>query len=202
MEYLVQTMRAYDRKHAEYAEANKGFAETHLVPVIKRFLEAIPGRRVLDIGSGDAEIARMFKEYGFEPVCVDLSKRMVERARMKGLEAYQMDFGMLGFPDQHFAGVWANMSLLHTPKYRMPFLLYEAWRVLQDKGKLFLSLKEGSGEGWYTEGSLAPAQRYVAYYKQNEVKDILERNGLPVIFSSRLSLRDKEPMLLFIAERN
>jgi len=72
--------------------------------------EARP-RRVLDAGSGRAELARLIAAP--EVVCVDSSPAAVEAARALGLEAVRGDLEDLPFADESFEVVTCNWVLYH-----------------------------------------------------------------------------------------
>jgi SAM-dependent methyltransferase len=96
--------------------------------------EARP-RRVLEVGCGPGEFARrLVDELGVEVVAVDLSPRMVELARGRGVEAREGDVEELPFPDASFDCAVANWMLYHVPG--LDRALAELARVLVPGGRL------------------------------------------------------------------
>ena len=55
-------------------------------------------RTLLELGAAAGSDAAFFKAHGFDVVCVDLSPRMVERCRARGLVAHVMDVADLRLP--------------------------------------------------------------------------------------------------------
>lgn len=73
-------------------------------------------RRVLEVGGGPGELAaRIADEIGSEVVMVDISPRMVELARGRGVDAQVGDAASLPFPDGAFDCVVAAWMLFHLP---------------------------------------------------------------------------------------
>jgi SAM-dependent methyltransferase len=92
--------------------------------------EARP-QRVLDAGSGRAELARLV--VAPEVVCVDSSPAAVDAARALGLEAHLGDVEDLPFADASFDVVTCNWVLYHLPDVDRG--LAELARVLRPGGR-------------------------------------------------------------------
>jgi SAM-dependent methyltransferase len=97
-------------------------------------LERRPGR-VLDVGCGTGEFAASAKtKLGCDVVGVDLSERMVELSRERGVEAVVGDVEKLPFADREFDAVSATWMLYHLPDLDRG--LAEIVRVLRPGGRL------------------------------------------------------------------
>ena len=96
--------------------------------------EARP-RRVLEVGCGPGELAaRVRDELGAEVVAVDISPRMVELARERGIDAREGDVQQLPFADGEFECAVAAWMLYHVPDVERA--LAELARVLRPGGRL------------------------------------------------------------------
>lgn len=100
-----------------------------------RTLQARRPRRVLEIGGGQGELAaRMTHELGADVHFLDVSPRMVELARARGIDAQVGDAQELPFPDGAFDTVVAAWMLYHVPDLEAAF--GEITRVLSPGGAL------------------------------------------------------------------
>jgi SAM-dependent methyltransferase len=91
--------------------------------------------RVLEVGCGPGELSeRIALELAAEVVAIDLSERMVELARGRGVDARVGDVQALPFPDACFDCVVAAWMLYHVPDVDRG--LAEIARVLRPEGHL------------------------------------------------------------------
>lgn len=91
--------------------------------------------RVLEVGCGPGELsARVAEELGAEVVAVDISARMVELARTRGVDARLGDVQDLPFPEASFDCAVAAWMLYHVPDVDRG--LRELRRVLRTGGRL------------------------------------------------------------------
>jgi SAM-dependent methyltransferase len=114
--------------------------------------EAAP-RRVLEVGCGWGEFAaRIAAELGAEVVALDISPRMVELARERGVDARVGDVQALPFPDSSFDVVAGNWMLYHVPDLDLG--LSELARVLRPGGRLVAATNglDHLGELWALVG--------------------------------------------------
>ncbi len=98
-------------------------------------IRAAEPRRVLEVGCGWGELAEWIaRETGAEVVATDLSERMVELARERGLDARVADVQRLPFADAVFDVVVAAWMLYHVPDLERG--IAEIARVLRPGGRL------------------------------------------------------------------
>jgi SAM-dependent methyltransferase len=91
--------------------------------------------RVLEVGCGPGELsARIAQELGAEVVAVDISPRMVELSRARGVDARVGDVQGLSFADGSFDCAVAAWMLYHVPDVERG--LAELARVLRPAGRL------------------------------------------------------------------
>ncbi len=103
--------------------------------VLWRTLAEWQPRRLLEVGGGQGELAeRIQGELGASVSFVDLSPRMVELARGRGVDAREADVQELPFPDASFDTVVAAWMLYHVPDVDRG--LAEIARVLVPGGAL------------------------------------------------------------------
>jgi SAM-dependent methyltransferase len=146
--------------------------------------EARPAR-VLEVGCGWGEFsARVRDELAADVVAVDLSPRMVELARERGLEARVADVQSLPFADGEFDCVVALWMLYHVSDLGRG--LSEIARVLRGGGRLVAATSSHSHleELWrlvgrdraserprfFAETGEAPLRRHFAHVGRREVR--------------------------------
>jgi 2-polyprenyl-3-methyl-5-hydroxy-6-metoxy-1,4-benzoquinol methylase len=113
-------------------------------------------RRVLEVGCGMGNFAeRLARQTSAEVVATDLSPRMVELARERGLDARVADVQELPFDDGEFDCAVANAMLYHVED--LDRALSELARVLEPGGKL-VAVTIG-------EAHMAEVWRLVGYQK-------------------------------------
>ncbi len=101
------------------AEARKSaYADVSGLDAREIALEAVAERKpktVLEVGCGEGEMAEQIaSRLGVELVAIDLSPRMVELARARGLDARVADIQSLPFADDTFDVVLAAWMLYHV----------------------------------------------------------------------------------------
>lgn len=117
--------------------AGVGTAHDARVPLVAAVIAAAP-KRVLEVGCGWGELAAWIAEdTGAEVIATDLSPRMVELARGRGLDARVADVQALPFEDDSFDAVVAAWMLYHVPDLERG--LAELARVLRPGGALFVT---------------------------------------------------------------
>jgi ubiquinone/menaquinone biosynthesis C-methylase UbiE len=117
---------------AVYAKADGPDARDQLLELLRN---ARP-RRVLEVGCGWGQLAtRIERELGCEVVAVDLSPRMVDLARERGVDARVADVQELPFQGEQFDAAVAAWMLYHVPDLDRG--LGELARVLRPGGHLF-----------------------------------------------------------------
>jgi len=110
-------------------------AGTDAKEILWRTLSEWQPKRLLEVGGGQGELAeRIRRELGAEVTFLDLSPRMVELARARGLDALEGDVQTLPFADRTFDTVVAAWMLYHVPD--LDRALAEIARVLVPGGAL------------------------------------------------------------------
>lgn len=168
-----KTIAVYNAKAQDYATHfnSGGTPGKHL----SRFMDAVAdGGRVLDLGCGPANASRFMMEAGFDVDALDASREMVRvAAEVNGVTA------RLGTFDDVtdvavYDGVWANFSLLHAPKDRLPTYLAALATALKTNGIFHIGMKVG--DGMARDG----LDRRYSYVQRDELAGLLADAGLIV----------------------
>jgi SAM-dependent methyltransferase len=111
-------------------------------------LLAIAPRRVLDAGCGRGDFAERIASAGVEVVGLDLSERMAELTRERGIDALVGDISALPFAEGSFDAAAANHVLYHLPDVDRG--IAELARVLRPGGRLVATTNalRSLGEMW------------------------------------------------------
>ena len=137
-----------------------------------RFLEEIQrdnAETLLELGAGTGKHSLFFMERDLDVTAVDLSEGMVKHCQNKGVNAKQMDFMQLEFPDQSFDAVYALNSLLHTPKRDLENVLQGIKRIMKPNALFYMGVYGGKDfEGILEEDTFEP-KRFYAYYKTQNI---------------------------------
>ena len=130
----VSLLPDYSRQAEIYDETRA--ASPSVLRPLREGLNGAPGSRLADIGGGTGNYALALKREGWDPVVVDRSPEMLERAAAKGLETIEADAQRLPFDDQSFDAAMM-LSMLHHVEDRGAALA-EARRILRSGGRLVL----------------------------------------------------------------
>ena len=150
-------------RNAIYRELTEG--ETAEDAAFAAIAEVEP-RRVLDVGCGTGDIGvRVAEELGVEVVAVDLSTRMVQIARERGLTATVADVQQLPFADGAFDCVLAAWLIYHVPDRARA--ISELARVLAPGGTLVAvtMAEDNLAQVWELLG--APWEREITFDREN-----------------------------------
>lgn len=85
---------------------------------VERFVAALAGNRILDLGCGYGMYAPDFMKAGLDYLGIDNSPKMICEARKDNPTArFQiMSLNRMMFPDESFDGIWSCCSITTTPK--------------------------------------------------------------------------------------
>ena len=166
---LNNLRKAYDRSVEE--------RETKAIPAWKveecqRFLFLLhqEGKvKLLEIGAGVGTHGKFFHENGCEVVCTDLSKKMVESCRQKGLTAYVKDFLNLDFAPGSFDAVFAMNCLLHVPRYDLPKILERIRQQLDHDGLFYWGQYGGMQEEGIYIGDHYRPKRFFSFLTDEQL---------------------------------
>ncbi len=124
----------YSRQAQHYDQTRA--ASPSVVRQLREALKGAPGRRLADIGGGTGNYALALRHEGWDPVVIDRSTAMLERAAAKGLETVAGDAQRLPFESESFDAAMM-ISMLHHVEDRAAALT-EARRILKPGGRLVL----------------------------------------------------------------
>lgn len=184
-----ETIETYDRIAAPFAERTWALPLDATRTAFLAPLEAQhPGRAlcVLDAGCGPGRDVAWFRGRGHRAVGADLSAGMLAEARRRVPDApfVRMDLRTPAFAVRRFDAVWLCAALLHVPKAEwLPTL--RRYHALLGGGRLFLSVKQGVGEGLVALPGDAGGERFFSYAAEDELAATLAAAGFRVLHLSQ-----------------
>jgi SAM-dependent methyltransferase len=157
---------AYDRYADQRDQA--GLSErkrTHVMEATRLFRRE-NAVTVLEIGSGPGNAAQVFKENGFVVECVDISPRMIQLVKARGIEGQVLDCRNLGRLGKHYDAVFSVNCLLHVPSSELADVLHSIRAIMRPDGIFVLGLWGGEDfEGVMEEDRYEP-KRFFVFYSQ------------------------------------
>lgn len=144
---------------------------------IEKFVASLPGKRILNLGSGSGRDAVLLRNHGLEVICFDASKSMIGITKGLGFESHHAAFAELNFPDGSFDGVWAYTSLIHIPKSEVKDVVTKIHAALKPNGAFAVGVIEGDTAGMVERKTMPGATRYFKNYSKDELRQLIEPLG-------------------------
>ena len=160
----AETMRVYAERAEAYVERI-----TRMEPDgdLRAFIAAVrPKGLVLDWGCGPGNSAAMMAAADLRVEATDASPVMAALARDLGVTVAVEPFEALR-PRPKFDGIWANFSLLHAPRDRVPTLIALAADALMPGGVLHLGMKDLPADG--TREGRDALGRFFSYWSEEDL---------------------------------
>lgn len=170
-----ETVYVYNRIANEYSNAWFDHPPTEL---LDKFIEHLgKNQLVLDAACGSGRDTQYFLDKNIRSVGVDLSKGMLKEARIRVPDGnfIQMDVRHLAFAYNCFDGVWASAILVHIPPNNLTSVLKSIYKILNDRGLLFLAVHEVSTQN--TKERIDSDGRYFVAYSENTMLNALHETG-------------------------
>src|SRR3989338_8263447 len=172
----AETRRHYNRNAAWHGKKSQSY---NWHTQLDRFAVDLKGKKVLDAGCGTGRDIAGFIEHNVLVEGLDSSTAnlRIARARFSKVKFHQGDLRNLNLGKDRFDGIWACASVLNLRKKDLPKALAKFKKTLKSEGKLFISVKEGSGEKMVKDEH---GQRFFSFYKITELTDQLKRAGFKI----------------------
>ena len=132
-------------------------------------------KTLIELGAGAGYDSQFFMNNGLAVIAVDLSSKMVNNCKEKGIESYEFDFYNLSSLEKRFECVYAINTLLHVPKNDLYHVLNEINLILETNGLFYMGLYGGQDtEDEFVKNEVSDAPRFFAFHSENYLKTALE----------------------------
>lgn len=171
MDDVVRTVEAYESAADRYTEKYRSLSGADQYG--QRFLDAIGGGRVLDIGCGPGSDLPVLADVADEVIGLDITASFLRAANERELgPLVRGDMRRLPVRSGCVDGIWSSASFLHVPRADASATLREFARVLKYGGVAFCSVKRRQN------GS--PDGRHFTYYQPAEFRSMVVDAGFDV----------------------
>ena len=175
----------YDPIADEYAHTY--FNELDHKPLDRQLLDKFAGLveglgPVCDLGCGPGQIAHYLNDRGIPAFGLDLSGKMVEKARQLSpdIDFIQGDMTALEAEDDSWGGIAAYYSIIHIPPEQIMGTVRELHRVLVPGGWLLLSFHIGDETILFDEWYGKTVNITSTYFPVERMQGYLNEAGLHV----------------------
>jgi SAM-dependent methyltransferase len=199
-EIRKEVCRAYSGFADEYVSATHSYEPfPGLEDELRTFASDLPGSRFLDLGCGSGRDGLLLAKLGFDVVFADFSLPMLHHGPGSARARWLVCCDVLGLPfcEGAFSGVLLSGVLLHLPRSQCRDALVGVRKILDGRGRVLMSMKRGTGEGWRVAGSI-PKRRWFSYYAPDEFAEICESARLVI---DRVTVSDREDWFTVTAGR-
>lgn len=191
MDKKSRTIKAYSIMADDLALGYDEYFNQIIKPEAEKFLSLVPnGGTILDAGCGAGVHSLYFKDSGYQVKAIDLSDKMVEISRKKGIDTELMDLENLNFAKNYFDGIWCHTSLIHLEsKNNIVPVLDKFAKILKSRSPLFVALRMGRGEEWENRHNISNSERWFLYFEGGEFERYVP-NSFQMIKSGITKYRD------------
>ena len=176
---MTETTEAYYENEARaFFEATVGIDPT---PFLTPLAEGLtPGSRVLDIGCGSGRDLLWLKNRGFLPHGLEPSTALSVLAEAhSGCPVTTGEMSSTDLLERTWDGILLSGVLVHLPHTLVPGLLQRLKGALAPGGRLYISVKEGTG--FATDSN----NRRFYYWQDSDFRSALGNAGLRLLSMSR-----------------
>lgn len=179
---LKKTIETYNEIAHHYKKKTKNLELSDEIGKFKKFLPK--NAKVLDAGCGWGRDSKILSK-SFKVLGIDLSEKMLDLARAYASNAkFEIgDICKTFLPSESFHGIWSNDILIHLDRKEVLAALKEFRRLLKKNGILYISVKEGEGEGFKEEEMSNFLPRFYTWFKEEEIIKYCKKAGFRIIES-------------------
>jgi len=201
MDFKDQLRVAYD-SDAERRISNEETREVWKLDIRDSFLGLLQTENkttMLELGAGVGTDSQFFKENGLDVLAVDLSEKMVEKCKEKGINSAVFDIYELSSLGTKFDAIYSLNVLLHIPKADLPNILTSISDTLYSKGLFFYGVYGGEdSEKTITDKSKMGLPRFFSFFSDEALLNLIN-DKFEIVSFKTIDVGSKDPTFHFQA---
>ena len=170
---MNSTVTAYNKYADTYRRGVEKFWQQFPVDTPDAFCSILPGKRILNLGSGSGQDAVLLRKRGLDVLCLDGAPAMAKITEELGFTSIVSTFENMQFHEGEFDGVWAYTSLIHIPPLETAQILHKLHHFLKPSGILAVGVVVGNREGVISDNFMPGAKRYIKDYSPSELRGLV-----------------------------
>lgn len=201
MDFKDQLRIAYN-SDAERRVDNEENRESWKLDIRNSFTELLKTEEkttVLELGAGVGTDSQFFQENGFDVLAVDLSEKMVEKCKEKGINSTVLDIYDLPSLGTKFDAIYSLNVLLHIPKADLANILSIISDSLESKGLFFYGVYGGEDiEKIIDDKSKMGLPRFFSFFSDEALLNLIN-DRFEVVSFKAIGIGSKDPNFHFQA---
>lgn len=180
-----KTIRVYEKMGSKFIENIKDLVTQELY----EFIDMMPnGGSALDVGCAGGRDSKVMLTKGLEVTGIDIVPKFIDFAKKDNPAGKFLvkDLLQLDFEPNTFDGIWAYAVLLHFSNDDAEKILNDFYKILKPHGKLFVGVKEGSGEKSVIDKMSEGKERYFNFFTKKQIVRYIEKAGFRILKADRV----------------
>lgn len=174
--YTNKTIEYYDSHLENYIKIGGAVV---LEGKIKKFIEILPGKRVIDVACGPGHDTDYMVGQGIDCTGVDLSNSMIDYAKKNCRGKFRvMDFFNLESDDNCFDGMWCSSIFVHIKRSDVSNILKISHAKLKKDGVLGIITAQKQKKKRMEDDT-----RQYTMYGKKELEGYLQQAGFEILHS-------------------
>ncbi|MBN2422336.1 class I SAM-dependent methyltransferase [Candidatus Woesearchaeota archaeon] len=203
-DYLDETIKTYNEIADDYAQNIEPYPNINELDKFSSMLSK--NSAVLDVGCAAGRDSIILQKKGFKVTGIDLSEKLINLANAKTgkIKFIKIDMRKLSFSKNYFDGIWANASIIHLNYNDASLTVKKFFRVLKNKGILYISVKKGKGKTEVVEKLSLGKKRVFYFYEETQLKKLIQDAGFNIVeaYVRNSKLKRKLNWICVFAQKN